>query len=84
MGSSINVAAKASGMTAQRILDAARQSDAEQSAVDVINIFRVSPGHLASFHVVSRTHIPYFCSSRRFLGWVRFPAAPQEIGWSER
>jgi hypothetical protein len=45
-------------------------------SVDAINTLRVSAGRFASFEVVSRSQIPRFRSSRRFLGRVRFPAAP--------
>jgi hypothetical protein len=47
------------------------------SRVDAINTCRVSPGHFALFRVLSRLQFRRFHRTARFLGWVRFPAAPQ-------
>lgn len=44
--------------------------------VDAINTLRVSAGDFAYFRVVSRRQFRCYPSSRRFLGLVRFPAAP--------
>jgi hypothetical protein len=46
--------------------------------VHAINTFSASARRFTPFRVGSRTQIPRFRSSRRFLGWVRFPAAPQQ------
>jgi hypothetical protein len=43
---------------------------------DSINTFCVAAGHFTYFRVVSRRSIQSFRRSARFLGRVRFPAAP--------
>jgi hypothetical protein len=45
--------------------------------VDAINTSRVSAGHFTYFRVVWRCRFRRFRISARYLGWVRFPAAPQ-------
>jgi hypothetical protein len=66
----IQVMSQATGMTPTR------------NAVDAINTAGVFAGRFASLHVVSRAQISYSRSSRRFLRWVRFPAAPPKLEMS--